>query len=533
MKLRTIFTSVLALAVLASCSKDPETPKPNPIGDDGVAYISLKLQSPSAPPTKGSSEEGASTAETTIHSLYAVAFDQHYNIICYDTDPAARELAGFDSDGDPTQEADPFRVSSGTKYLLLVANPGAKLKERLDNAVEGENFNDLNVAVTGIALSEIMDATNGFTMINVGRNVAADTDASDNATLALDDITDYIEIVGEGEGQHATPGEAENAAKGNRATIKIERLTAKIIVGSSIVDGDVSPNVIPANTAVFTFDNWVLDATNSTFYPWTKTVELLSVPSTGGTRFYEHNFYTMDPNYLDDVGIEYKSATNGVPPSMTLEKDDGDYVIENTMKAHEQRFKNATRVVIRGFYHPTKAQEGTDWFRYGTTDYADLDELQAAYAILTNVNLRDACERFWGKIEDYAAAHPEVNLIGTDFASLEQTDLDQIKFGGELVKEDKCIRWFQKGLCYYWYEIRHDIDITGINAFAKYGVVRNNMYNLTLSKVGGPGTPWYPEIKNPEPGEPDPGREIDEQEGYIGVTVTVGPWVSWQHPIEV
>jgi hypothetical protein len=62
-------------------------------------------------------------------------------------------------------------------------------------------------------------------------------------------------------------------------------------------------------------------------------------------------------------------------------------------------------------------------------------------------------------------------------------------------------------------------------AYTKYGVVRNNWYNLTLNKVSGPGTPWYPELPDPGPGDPKPGDPLDDQAAYLGVSISVNPWV--------
>jgi hypothetical protein len=64
-------------------------------------------------------------------------------------------------------------------------------------------------------------------------------------------------------------------------------------------------------------------------------------------------------------------------------------------------------------------------------------------------------------------------------------------------------------------------------ALGKYGVVRNNWYDLTLTSVKGPGTPWYPEVENPGPGDPKPQDPIDEQASYLGVTVHVNDWILW------
>lgn len=109
------------------------------------------------------------------------------------------------------------------------------------------------------------------------------------------------------------------------------------------------------------------------------------------------------------------------------------------------------------------------------------------------------------KIAAYAAAH-NIRLEGSDFASLKEADLAAVSNGGEVLKEGRedIIRWYQDGLCYYYYEIVHDNETQVEQDFGKYGVVRNNWYALTLGSVDGPGTPWYPDIDEPGPGDPTP-----------------------------
>lgn len=533
MKTKFIFASVIAIATLASCSEENNGINPPPPGDHDVAYISIKVNTPYKQVTsRESSEEGASDDENAIKKLYAIAFDNSEKIICYDDDPAAQPLAGFTTDGkETTQKPGAFRVSSGAKGLLLIANPGVKLENVLTNlAEEGMTFDKLNEAITDVNVGEVKDDGKGFTMINSGDMVSSDTDLTTNAKLSLIDISNKMFIVGEEDGQYDTPEDAKKEAEKdvNRIKVKIERLTSKITVESGITDNTKGTNVLPENSAIFEFTGWVLDALNGSVYPWAKKVKLDSKPT--NPTFYEFNFYTVDPNYSDNTGILYNPVTNYAPVPLAA-AGTTTYCLENTMKSAEQLFKNATRVVIQGNYYPVDTWKGNDWFYFAGNSYENLAALRAEYKP-ENPNLEDACNRFWTAIDNYAQAN-NISLTGQEFATLTQEDLDLIPNGGQVVKEEKCIRWFKKGLCYYYYEIRHDEDIISPMAFAKYGVVRNNQYILTLTKVKGFGTPWYPEIINPGDGDPDPDDEIDEMEGYISVEVQIAPWMKWEHEMEV
>lgn len=515
--------ATFAACVMVACSKKDDAPITNPTPQDfGVGYLSVKVETPQALASRSSSEEGASADEEAIRLLHAIAFDASNNIIAYDATPAVQELVITGS----TEKPKAFCVSSNAKGLLLIANAGPKLKAALGGFSEGTSFHTVNAAITGATKSEIIDnagKTQGFMMINAGTLVNDDTDESVNPTLCLIDIAGKMQIVGDGTGQHETAGEAITEAEkdANRVKVTLERLASKIMVKER--NGGATTEA----GAKFTFVNWTLDALNTTFYPWAKKVNTQTNVS-GTPSFYTNNFYTIDPNYTHNTGIEYNKVVNYVPVVTWLADGATEYCIENTMKAPEQLFERATRVTIKSTYYPKSAWTG-DWFSYGNKQYETLALLQTAYDVPENVNLRAACDKFYAKIKAYYN-----NVISAaDFKALTTTHLSGVSNGGEVVKEDGCINWYQNGLTYYWYEIRHDDGINNAMAFGKYGVVRNNWYELTVNSVKKPGTPWYPDIVNPGPGDPDPKDPIDEMEGYLGVTVKVSPWVKWSHNIDL
>lgn len=520
MKIKFTLLLMLAAAAFTGCVTDNAT-KTKPDPDSGMAYISLQILTPTRNTTRSSSEQpGATPQETEIYKLYAVTFDNNYDVISYGSTAPAQVA---DLDGTPTKPR-AFRVSSNAKWLLLIANPGAELTDVLDNVTEGMSFDALNAAVTSTStvlvneIAHIHGTNDGFTMINAGNGlVDSDKDMSHEAPLALADISGKIHIVGENQTAEQAKEEAEKDS--NRVTVNVERLASKIYVAEK--DGGAT-----VAAGKFTFTGWVLDAINSTFYPWAKKVDTKT--QVGGTpSYYVNNFYTMDPNYTGNAGIEYNTITNYAPVVTWLSDKATTYAIENTMQAGAQIFEAATRVVIKSVYYPDNTWTG-DWFSYAGKNYKDLETLQADYAIETNKNLRAACDNFMKKVK---AAKPAI--VTDKFSELVPADLADIANGGEVVKEKGCVRWYQNGLTYYWYEIRHDDGITDANAFAKYGIVRNNWYNLTINSVSKAGTPWYPDIVNPGDGDPDPKDPIDETEGYIGVSIEVLPWVQWSHNIDL
>lgn len=571
LKIKSILVSLLAIAALASCSTDEaDSIVQNP--DLDVAYMSLRITLPTQKPgtraVAGSSEEkGPVGEEGTVNSLYIITFDSQKRLVHH----AKKNPVTILGSGDLSLQAsgnqgttDAIMVSASTEYLLVIVNPGTAMKARLGNLAAGASYDDINVAINLTLASgskpetlvgEIADpavAGAGFTMINAGSYDKSGDKWNEGCLLYVKD--NVISVDGAAiKDETAAKEEAEKTA--NRASLQIERLAAKVEV--AVKSG--GPEVLPAG-ATFEFTGWTLDYYNSTFYPF---AEKSTTKATHATVFYENNFYTTDPNFKSPdhrVGITKNALVNREPIvtwklASTTPAPTAEYCIENTMADADQKFGAATRVVIKAKYAPKDYTLGNDWFSFAGVNYKQLSDLQTAYSNAKSAIDAKAAElKLAGESESEAAAnaklfYPEEALFMTacenfldaveaalsttiaDFASLAQdTHLDNISDGGEIVKIEKCIKWYPKSVNYYYYEIRHDNTDDEYMYFGKYGVVRNNWYNLTLNKVNGSGTPWYP---NEGPEDPDLEDPIDEKPGFLAFDIEVAPWVYWETGFEI
>lgn len=588
MKLKMLFMSMLAVATLASCSKDEATSSTE-TSKTGAGYIKVRVKTPTGTHSRAYSEDEAVGKEATINSLYAITFNDRLNTVS--AVPSVATNVQFDAGTNGADaESKAFKVDPDTKYIMIVANPGAELLKVLTSAKTNyATYEKVNSAIKlafrkddskeqpSTLVHELTGAAqDNFTMINSGAFEAA----SPYADIPLVTVTN-IEVVGEG--KHPTEAEAEEAARTNAVQIQIERLAAKITVTEkATID-------VPAG-AVFQLaetNYWTLDVLNSAFFPRAEKTK----SATSGTHgFYNAAFYTKDPNYMvnqkpfsNRSGLAYNNlvAITLEPNTTWLAKEAFDYAIENTMDKDAQLFKNATRVIVRAKYWPADVvaagNSTKDWFRYGTKNYANLAALQAEYTKIydfetakagvgedeVNQKFLTACDNFLAMVIAQATANDKTVSSAATFAGLTEGDLAEIVNGGELVKNsDGCIRWYQNGLNYYYYEIRHDSDATGYMAQDKYGVVRNNSYILRMSSVSGHGTPWYPNVVPPEDNPtnsgnseydpegdkddgnettdpipdpedednptPKPDQEIDKLYGHMAFDVTVAKWIKWE-----
>lgn len=567
-KIKSILISLLAIATLANCSDDNDN---IPGGGDeknaDVAYMSISLAVPTGPRTRASGEEPAVGTESDINKLYVVTFGADGETLVKDEDSnkyvTILGSTAIGTSGGVTTPNTPIRVSTDTKFLLVVANPGAVLANRLENLGGPEKYGDIIGLLTIPPKSEATNAyiveeivhSGGYTMINVGFFDDSDASSTNHAWKAncLLDVSGNIILASD----YKTDEAAQAAAKSKPAKLEIERLAAKLEMKTAselkvapFEDGDETKSL-----GQFKFEKWAIDHYNSLLFPY---AEKSTTISSHANAFYNSNFYTKDPNY-DEAGgangyltgiVKNEVGTDLVPKVDWTDKSDAfgehyKYSTENTMAAEYQKFGAATRLVLRAQYVPGPEAEGfvlgNDWFYLSngadSKTFATFDALLAVYnpaklivegggGSALEKRLVGACDKFYDQIRSRLTTDPG------SFANLTQTILDGINTenGGELSKVDGCLYWYQKSVNYYYYEIRHDNEADGHMQFGKYGVVRNNYYMLNLTKVNGQGTPWYP---GGGPEDPDEEEDIDKLGAYLHFEIKVAPWIKWETDFEI
>ncbi len=96
--------------------------------------------------------------------------------------------------------------------------------------------------------------------------------------------------------------------------------------------------------------------------------------------------------------------------------------------------------------------------------------------------------------------------------------------------------------CYYYYWNRHnDNQQDGVMGVMEFGVVRNNVYKLSVTEINkfghpspsDPDDPTRPSTDpDPDPDEPDPNNPDETEEVYLKVEVEILPWVVRVNEIE-
>lgn len=454
--------------------------------------------------------------------------------------------------------------STSDYYALAILNNNADAtgEGKVKLPTGSDTYSSWNDAANAV-VAKFTDNTKGFYMANAPVFVAG---GEPTTLVNIDKV-------------YATKQKAETNAA---TTIHVERGLAKVTVAA--LPTGKSPSGTKYTSDKVDITAWKLDVTNKSTFPIHKTAGLTTnfatiwsasteaAPSTG--RFvdgkntaFKRVHWGIDPNYSDNKYNAGDATTSPAKTALDCCKDafnmitndqvDGaageanpQYCLENTFDLNNMKQGQTTRVVFKATYTPNAlaSATGTDktFFMIGnssdiwttttlkaqiaskakealgiTTDLTvDLkdDLLKAGTHVLTESNV---------SIKDGATEKVDATLVGTLNTKL---GLDKTKGVG--------IKTYKNGESYYIARIKHfGDDLTpwkegdetyggkNLNWLGRYGVLRNNWYELTVGSVSGPGTPDVPTIK---PDVPD-----DESFRYISVSVKILSWAKRSSTVDL
>ena len=460
--------------------------------------------------------------------------------------------------------------TNGDYYALVILNNKDKNDaEKVTLPTGTTTYGEWNVAAHATE-TKLVDNTKGFYMANAPEFKAADQEP-----------TTLVPIKGiyrTKEEAHSKPG----------TTVHVERGLAKVTVGKGtgkdyFTGAKASGSKYSDDDVQIT--NWALDVTNKSSFPVHVTSGLKSGVTSAGipayadiwkneaattstapatSRFvsqlsatgaFKRVYWGIDPNYSKSL-----TDKDACGQEFTLVKADGSdadwktsteplYCLENTFDITHMLQGQTTRVLLKATYTPNALASATDktFFMIGnSSDIWTTETLKAQIA---------------GKAKDALGmtTDPTVELKGdllkggthfltTENVSIKDGETEKVNTTGLVDKLnnklglDKTngvgIKTYEKGESYYIARIKHfGDDLTpwkegndtygenNLNWLGRYGVLRNNWYDLTIEKISGPGYPDVPEVK---PDTPD-----DEDTKYINVSVKILDWAKRSQSVDL
>lgn len=579
MKIKHLFGLAVIAAMTASCSSNEDLGTAGPgtgTNEAGVGYAIFTINLPSVSGTRAADAGGAEMNEGTeeeyaVKSATALIFQKYgsdegsYKFVESVTLP----IDGWkddSTDGITTTSkklvAKLTNVDTKNDYSVLILlnnnKTGGGAKVELPTA--GQSYNDWNSKILTPSVTDLA-ASGDFYMANAPLKGSADSPAT---LVSIDKNKIY-----------ASEAEANKTTNDCAATVYVERGVAKMTVADPGTKTVKNKATSTDTQSKVTFSKWALDITNKKTYA-VHNIDGLSkdFPAIWTTkRFTGTNnrvYWGTDPNYnlaeLNTNDAKRKDEFNFITATSEINKDFTNttntnpvYCLENTFNLANMYQGQTTRVIFKATYTP-KDDAGNPLADKDGTFYTigNMTTILKETALETAVNTA-ATSVLPGCTVDYTNLKQEGSHVITLTDIKDPTGKTLVagtdyngKTGTQIVKEinDKLglidgaghaeamvgINTYAKGVTYYIARVKHFGSLTPWNSgesygtdngkyLGRYGMLRNNWYELTVGNVYGPGYPGVPPV---DPNQPD-----DENEKYLSVSVKILSWAKRSDTVDL
>ena len=560
--------AVMATALVGCSSSDDLNPNANEGADNtGTAYASFKINLPT---TSGSRAAGDPTFEKGDKNEYAV---NDATLLLFQKDVTTGDFKFKEAvdlgNMEPWTSSSTSGITTTAKltakitkaevgenkgyYALIVLNNNSETAAKITYPTEGQTYAAWSQDEAN-ATANYLKYDNGFFMANAPKFVAG----------APETLVEIKNI-------YASKQQAENSTA---TTVYVERGLAKVSLASGSADKHV--DIADGNYAGDKVDieGWTLDVTNTKTYPvhvteglWADTWKTTVTPAAtnGATmdRFHDTKltefprvYWGLDPNYSTDFASvadcegEFTMATKGNFKTGEDAKK-AQYCLENTFDIDHMVQGQTTRVLFSAKYTPANFADGETFYKFGNSP-----KLWHAADVVAQIKAK--AQEVLGEADadkvtvtlaatDNDMTKSGVRLVeaanityGTTALKPEQVDKINAKLGFKKATSTDAavgLSTYESGVSYYVARVKHFNGLTpwtpgdktydGNNAnwLGRYGVLRNNWYELSVSSVSGPG---YPDVPKVNPTVPD-----DENDQYINVEVKILSWAMRHQSIDL
>lgn len=566
MKIKHLFGLAVIAAMTASCSSNEDLGTAGPgtgTNETGVGYATFTINLPSVSGTRAADAGGAEMNEGTakeyaVKSATALIFQKYGSdegsckfVESVDLPTAAADWTDDTTVGITTTKklvAKLTNVDTKNQYYVLVLLNNNKKTGGVKVALPtvGQSYNEWNSKILTPSVDDLA-ADNDFYMANAPLKGTA----SPTTLVTIDKENIY--------------SSKEKAEAGtSAATVYVERGVAKMSVNDPKTKTVIDKATNTSTQSTVEFNNWALDITNKKTYAVhnidglsTDFPDIWTTPRFIGTN--SRVYWGKDPNYnLDNLNtgkeaereaeFNFIKATSGINKTFT----ESAYCLENTFNLANMYQGQTTRVIFKATYTPKDAAGNPLADKDGTFyTIGNMTTILKAEALETAVNTA-ATSVLPGCTVDYTNLKQEGSHVITlaDIKDSTGTTLvaDKVysgKTGTKIVKEinDKLglidgaghaeamvgINTYAQGVTYYIARVKHFGSLTPWSSgesygtdngkyLGRYGMLRNNWYELEVGNVYGPGYPGVPPV---DPNQPD-----DENEKYLSVSVKILSWAK-------
>ena len=582
MKKISFFALALAAGLMMGCS-DEVGNDVNPGGTGsatvGEGFMSVAINLPS---TTGDSRASVDGFDDGLATEYAVKNGKLF-IFGGATEAAATLQAIYTLDvSDPWTDVSGQITTTKTIavsttdmtgpnfYALVVLNDNS---QNLGLTVGTSKISDLE-ANTLTPASEATLRTNGFMMVNSPLSqVAGGVNQPTSVTLLKYPSFDKTKI----------KSNSQDALLDPAATIYVERVHAKVTLSKPQSQSMTSPSTALGTMDVL---GWALDNTNKSTYlmrnvtnaNWWAYKSTKTGTPTPEYRFIEDDpvaanlyrtYWCTDPNYNIAYAAANFNTITDTDLKATFGANNPQYCLENTFDTDHQTEQNTTAVIVKAqfnggedfyvrnsnintIYNATNAQGVVkemllNWLEANKATYIKKGEITGAN--ITSVTLAADADK---KVTATAIELDDCSSV-TEWAedqNAEKQNAEKLEtaMNAQLTEINKTLNmtFYEDGVAYYRLLIKHfgdtdtpwaEADKVGTDSYpdvaggatgenqwlGRYGMVRNNWYDLTVTGARELGSPTIPEVTN----------TYDDDVNNLAVTINILSWAKRTQNVEL
>lgn len=578
MKKVKLFSFALAALMLGACSSEDGIDN----GGQGIVlpgekgYISLAINLPTTPSTRANDDfDDGLEAEYKVNDATLLIFngtDEGTAVFsgAYDLGSMTPTSVGGNITASYNVTQEITKPGAGNVYALVVVNKGNVLTNDGEWKLKGESltgktFDYFRTTAQTLTASELAsvtsDAEGSFFMTNAPlyTNPGGVTDPNGGNAVTLTKINT--------ENIYSTQAEAEDNPA---ASIYVERAVAKVTVTNSNTGS-------AGSSLTYAITGWTLDVTNTKSYivrnvngaDWWSYKAATSndyrfVGSAAVAAGLYRTYWAYDPNYASLVEGDFTKLEGTTPASLT-EVGKNAYCLENTFNVANMNQNQTTRVIVAAKLTMAGAEESGDFYILDNDKNTIFTKENAVKAIkaeyLTNPAVVAALQDpTTGLNEGQSIGEADLTVnfdsketTGGDLTVTEITISEDRKGdfkGGEIpavlkadgnndiiaaVNAGKKVSYYKGGIAYYPVLIRHfdesqtpwnnaEYKNNGNDYLGRYGVLRNNWYNIDVTAIKTIGSADVPDVY----GTPD-----DPMESWISVEINVLSWAKRSQSVDL
>lgn len=453
-------------------------------------------------------------------------------------------------------EAPAKTVASNNLYALVILNANTSVSLDVSSLKIGNSsVSDFNGLTTALASQEVSTFIGNNKDAFMMTNAPIAKLSGSNEQLTGQDVTTLVPVT-------VYPSEADAQAAAQADQIYVERAVAKVTVSAfpseltTIDEGNV------LSKAQVELKGWVLDNTNTSLKVvrdvedqtngWNSWTSLVNTSNVSENRFFGTTspfrvYWGIDCNY----GTDETEGLNNVT-SLTVDDswntriiDDSSnpiasYCFENTFSGNKEAA--ATRVIFAYTVTPNIKEDGTSVGADGdaATDFILFGKSSAVY---TKQTFLAWCNEY---MNDLLPETVDAYTLNTDALNIGKTFDDEADLYGtnglfsagvdaknaaSVLEKLQEVKFYKDNVMYAGSAyIKHFGEYytpnpgtnTGGSLLGRYGVLRNNWYELNVTKVG---------IGSPD--IPDDTGTLDEEESYINVEINILSWAKREQDVEL